>query len=100
MGLHLLDGRFRYTVNRVNHYPTLIYGSFNGRLLFAESSVTLYTLQDAIFAPSHTVSFIYRQPRRVQGDMPWPTRFTVQYDPRSHGFTASFEGFTTQRRSS
>jgi hypothetical protein len=93
MGLHLLDGRFHYTVNSVNHHPTLIYGSFDGRLLFAESSVTLFTLQDAVDAPDHTVSFRFRQPRRVQDDLPWPTRFEIHYDPRTGGFIAAFTAF-------
>jgi hypothetical protein len=95
MGFHTLDGRLRYSVDKVNHYPTLIYGTFQGRLLFAESSVTLYTLQDAVSAPSHTVTFPFRQPLRYQDNIPWPTRFTVRYDPRTRGLTAAFEGFGT-----
>jgi hypothetical protein len=93
MGLHLLDGRATYTLDAVNHNPTLIYGSFDGRMLFAEASVTLHTLQDAMNAPGHAVAFPYRQPSRVQGDLPWPTRFVVRYQPADGTFTAGFERF-------
>jgi hypothetical protein len=92
MGLHLLDRTFDYTVHNVDHHPTLIYGTFDGKVLFAEASVTLATLQDAIAAPGHVLSFPYRQPRAVQGGVPWPTRFTIQYLPGGT-FRAGFEGF-------
>jgi hypothetical protein len=98
MGLHLLDGLFHYTLDGVDHHPTLIYGTFAGRVLFAESSVTLDTLQDAVAAPGHTVSFPFRQPRHVQDDVPWPTRFTIVYDPATQGFRAGFTSFRTHHR--
>jgi hypothetical protein len=98
MGLHLLDGRVRFTVDHVNHNPVLLYGTFNGRLVFAECSVTQFNLQDAVLAPTHKLSYAFRQPRRFQDQLPWPTRFTIQYDPRSHGFTVGFEGFRVHRR--
>lgn len=92
MGLHLLDRTFDYTVRNVDHHPTLIYGTFDGKVLFAEASVTLATLQDAIAAPDHAVSFRFRQPRRVQGGVPWPTRFTIRHLPDGT-FRAGFERF-------
>jgi hypothetical protein len=95
MGLHLLDRTVDYTVRHVDHHPTLIYGTFDGKVLFAEASVTLATLQDAVAAPGHAVSFRFRQPRIVQGAVPWPTRFTVQYLP-SGTFRAGFERFRTR----
>jgi hypothetical protein len=98
MGLHLLDGLFHYTVDSVDHHPTLIYGTFGGRVLFAESSVTLDTLQDAIRAPGHTLSFPFRQPHRVQDGVAWPTRFTITYDPATQGFTAGFTRFRAHAR--
>jgi hypothetical protein len=92
MGLHLLDRTFDYTVRNVDHHPTLIYGTFDGKVLFAEASVTLATLQDAIAAPDHAVSFRFHQPRRVQGGVPWPTRFTIRHLPDGR-FRAGFERF-------
>ena len=74
---------------------TLIYGTFDGKVLFAEASVTLATLQDAIAAPGHVVSFRFHQPRAVQGGVPWPTRFAIQYLP-SGTFRAGFERFRTR----
>lgn len=93
MGLHLLDRSFDYTLERVNHNPTLIYGTFNGRMLFAEASVTLFTLQDAMRAPGHVKSFRYPQPRDVQARIAWPQRFTIRYLPRTGGFRAGFDHF-------
>lgn len=95
MGLHLLDRRFDYTIDKVDHHPTLIYGTFDGKILFAEASVTLATLQDAIAAPGGVVSFPFRQPRKVQGGVPWPTRFTIRYLPDGT-FRAGFERFRTR----
>lgn len=59
--LHLLDMSADYTVDAVNHYPVLIYGTFDGAVMFAEASVTLYTLQDVMTAPEHRLSFPFRQ---------------------------------------
>jgi hypothetical protein len=91
MGLHSLDGRVHYSVEEVNHHPVLLYGSYDGRLLFVEASVTQYNLQDAMQAPSHTLSYAYRQPRQYEQHS-WPTRFTITYHPRTGGFTAAFTG--------
>jgi hypothetical protein len=93
MGTHILDGKATYTVDAVNHTPVLIYGSYAGAMLFAESSVTLFTLQDAMTAPGHQVTFAYPSPSRVANGRPWPTRFVIRYLEATGGFTASFEGF-------
>lgn len=93
MGLHLLDDRATYTVRAVDHHPTLIYGSFAGEVLFAEASVTLQTLQDAVAAADHEVRFRYRRPRRVEGDVPWPTRFVVRHRPATGTFVTGFTRF-------
>jgi hypothetical protein len=45
--------------------------------------------------PSHTLSHVYRQPRRYQ-HRSWPTRFTITYHPRTRGFTAAFTGIRTR----
>jgi hypothetical protein len=92
MGMHLLDATQEYTVEKVDHYPVLIYGTFAGEVYFAEASVTLKTLQDAMVAPGRTISFPFRQPRTVRGDLPWPTRFVIRQLPNG-GFRAGFEGF-------
>lgn len=94
MGLHSLDGRVHYSVEEVNHHPVLLYGSYDGQLLFAEASVTQYNLQDVMQAPSHTLSYVFRQPRRYE-QRSWPTRFTMTYDPGTGGFTAGFAQIKT-----
>jgi hypothetical protein len=93
MGLHLLDTSVDYTVENVNHYPTLIYGTFDGKIVFAEASVTLYTLQDAIAAPDHRISFPFRQPSAFASEIDWPTEYVIQYLPASGGFKTGFAGF-------
>ena len=96
MGLHLLDRTFDYTVDSVNHHPTLIYGTFDGRVLFAEASVTLDTLQDAIAAPGQVVSFPYHRQRKVQDGVPWPRRFEIRYLGQTGAFRAAFVDFRTR----
>lgn len=49
-------------------------------------------------APGHTISYPFRQPRRVQDGDPWPTRFTITCDPATQGFTAGFTGFRAHAR--
>ncbi|MGN6275612.1 MAG: hypothetical protein ACTHNP_06745 [Solirubrobacterales bacterium] len=91
MGLHLLDSRFTYTVPYVDEHPVLLYGTFNGKVTFAEASVTLQTLEKV--AKAHgAISYRFPQPRRVRGGAPWPTRFTLQYLPEAGTFRAGFAG--------
>jgi hypothetical protein len=93
MGMHMLDMTVDYTVDSVNHYPVLIYGSYDGELVFAESSVTLYTLQDAVNAPDHRLVFPYRQPAAFATDIDWPTEFVIEFLPESGGFQVGFQTF-------
>jgi hypothetical protein len=93
MGLHLLDASFDYTVENVNHTPTLIYGTFDGQVIFAEASVTLFTLQDVIAAPGQTLSFTFQQPEAFATEIDWPTEFTITYLPETGGFQAGFTNF-------
>ncbi|HEX8067763.1 MAG TPA: hypothetical protein VF520_14680 [Thermoleophilaceae bacterium] len=97
MGLHLLDMTLPYTVEKVNHYPVLIYGTFDGEILFAEASVTLFTLQDAMAAPGHAVTFPFRQPPEAPADRPWPTRFAIRYVPRTRTFRVGLEDLRPAR---
>jgi hypothetical protein len=93
MGLHMLDSRFDYTVHSVDHHPTLLYGTFNGKVVFAEASVTLPNLQDVIAAPGHKLSYVFRQPRKTSGGFRWPRRFTLTFNPKTGGFTAALTRF-------
>lgn len=93
MGLHHLDMTAEYTVDAVNHTPVLIYGTFRGEVVFAEASVTLFTLQDAMAAPDHRVSFPFRQPAAFDTAIDWPTEFVIEYLPDTGGFRVGFAEF-------
>lgn len=93
MGLHLLDQRYDYTVPYVDHHPVLIYGTFDDRVLFAEASVTLDTLQDAQRADSGVIGFRFRSPAAVANGLPWPTRFQIRFLPATETFRAEFTQF-------
>ena len=93
MGLHLLDASFDYTLDNVNHTPTMLYGSFDGNLIFAETSVTLLTLQDVVNAPGQTITYPYQQPTAFANEIDWPTSFTITYLPKTGGFQAGFTDF-------
>lgn len=45
MGLHHLDKLMTYTVDNVNLNPVILYGSFEGDVLFFEGSITAYGFQ-------------------------------------------------------
>lgn len=93
MGMHILDMTADYTVESVNLNPVLIYGSFDGLLIFAEASVTLFTLQDAIAAPDHRLVFPFRQPAAFDRAIDWPTEFVIEYLPETGGFLVGFRSF-------
>ncbi|MGN6587426.1 MAG: hypothetical protein ACTHKT_08155 [Solirubrobacterales bacterium] len=95
MGMHLLDTHFTYTVPYVNRHPVLLYGTFAGKVTFAEASVTLQTLQAVEAKKNHAMWFRFRQPRRVRGGVPWPTRFRLEYLPETGAFRAGFTGLRT-----
>ncbi|MEO6297897.1 MAG: hypothetical protein ABIO74_12415 [Dokdonella sp.] len=93
MGLHLIDSTFDYTVKNVDHTPTLLYGTFAGKIVFAESSVTLQTLQYVVAAPGGSLRFPFAQPAAYASGSDWPTSFVIQYLPDTGGFKAGFSGF-------
>ena len=99
MGLHLLDATFDYTVDNVNHTPTLIYGTFNGQVVFAEASVTLFTLQDVVAAPDHQITYAFEQPQQFANNISWPTNFQIIYNPDTGGFQAGFIDFNEHKGS-
>ena len=94
MGLHLLDMTIDYTVEQVDHYPVLIYGTYDGAVIFAEASVTLQTLQDAMAAPEHKLSFPFRQPAAFANAIDWPGEYVIEYLPDTGGFKTGFVNFT------
>ena len=95
MGFHLVDYTIDYTVDTNDHYLTIIYGTFDGEIIFLEASVTLQTLQDAVRAPSQQVSLAVRQPSQKPSST-WPTSFDVVHDANTGGFTAKFSGWQSR----
>jgi hypothetical protein len=92
MGLHHLDGAFDYTVDSVNHTPTIIYGSYAGEVVFLEASVTIPTLRDVRAAPRHELTWEIRQPARFAAPTDWPTELVLRYLPDAERFEVSFAG--------
>ena len=68
----------------------------SGAIVFAEASVTLYTLQDAVNAPDHRIVFPFRQPTAVADEIDWPTEFVIEYLPDSGGVRVGFQKFVHQ----
>ena len=94
MGLHYLDTGFDYTVESVNHHPTLLYGSYGGEIIFIEASVTIFTLQDVKAAPGRSLSWPFPQPTTfAETPISWPTQFRLTYLVDSDVLEASFAGF-------
>ena len=93
MGLHYLDSAIDYTVDYVNNNPTMLYGSYDGEIVFAEASVTIFNLADVKAAPDQTLSWSYPQPTKFSSDAGWPTAFTLTYLPETDHFEAVFTGF-------
>ena len=95
MGLHNLDGSFEYTVENVNHNPVIIYGTFNGKLVFLEASLTLFGFLDALdLPPGQKLTWPILQPEIYAFDV-WPTAMSLQYDQDSGNFIFALEGFET-----
>jgi len=94
MGMHNLDGAFKYTVPNVNHNAVIIYGSFDGELAFLEVSVTLYAFEDAVALAKQgkKKTWPIRQPRNYAYSW-WPTEATLEYVPKDHDFVFEFSGF-------
>ena len=94
MGMHNLDGSFKYTVPNVNHNAVIIYGSFDGELAFLEVSLTLYAFQDAVALARQGKKKSWRilQPRQYAYAW-WPTEASLAYIPQDHTFTFEFSGF-------
>lgn len=95
MGLHNLDGNFRYDVQNVNHNPVIIYGSFNNELAFLEVSMTLYGFQDAVRRAEkgeRPLSWQIAQPKDYAFAW-WPTEVTLQYVRENNSFVLELNGF-------
>ena len=96
MGLHYLDSAMNYTVDHVNNNPTMLYGSYDGKIVFAEASVTIFNLANVKAAREQTLSWSYPQPTKFASETGWPTTFTLTYMPKTDQFEAAFTGFVRE----
>ena len=96
MGLHYLDSAIKYTVDHVNNNPTMLYGSYDGKIVFAEASVTIFNLANVKAARDQTLSWSYPQPTKFASETGWPTTFTLTYVPETDQFEAAFTGFVRE----
>lgn len=94
MGMHNLDGSFKYTVANVNHNAVIIYGSFEGELAFLEVSLTLYGFQDAVRLAKQgkKKTWPVLQPKNYAFPW-WPTEIVLQYLPEKNVFALELAGF-------
>jgi hypothetical protein len=91
MGLHNLDGRFNYTIQNVNDNPVIIYGTFDGEIVFLEASLTLYAFQNAISSDA-PISWQISQPQVYSYEW-WPNSMTLEFDPTRDVFIFSLTDF-------
>lgn len=88
MGLHNLNGQFQYSIEHVNHNPVIIYGSFDGEIVFLEASLTLFAFQDAMMAAASKGQLQWAVPQPVEYAYAWwPKAMTLNYDAEREVFT-------------
>lgn len=94
MGLHNLDGKFKFTIDSVNHNPVLIYGTFDGEIAFFEASITLYGFIDAakLAEKGKKSTWEIKQPEHYAYEW-WPTTISVEYIPKQNVFYVDLGGF-------
>jgi len=94
MGLHNLDGKFKFTIDSVNHNPVLIYGTFDGEIAFFEASITLYGFIDAakLAEKGKKSTWEIKQPEYYAYEW-WPTTISLEYAPKQNVFYVDLGGF-------
>jgi len=94
MGLHNLDGSFEYTIENVNHNPVIIYGTFDGEVVFLEGSLTLFAFQDAIKAAQGGGKSTWAIPQPASHAYAWwPKTMELEYHPEREVFSLSLADF-------
>ncbi len=94
MGLHNLNGQFQYSIEHVNHNPVIIYGSFDGEIVFLEASLTLYAFQDAMMAAKSKDQLRWAVPQPARYAYAWwPKAMTLSYDSEREVFTFALTDF-------
>jgi hypothetical protein len=94
MGLHNLDSDFEYAVYNVNHNPVIIYGTFDGNVVFLEASFTLFAFKDAMnrAAKGHMRTWKIAQPEAFMLEW-WPTELSLKHLQEGDRFLVELHGF-------
>ncbi|MGH9832704.1 MAG: DUF5602 domain-containing protein [Blastocatellia bacterium] len=88
MGLHWVEpNSHEFHGKAFTH--TFIYGSYDGRMIFAEPMISKAFLETK---PNITVPV--KLPAKYQKPGYYPTRYSVRYDPESREYTVAIEGLT------
>jgi hypothetical protein len=91
MGLHNLDKSFDFTVQNVNNNPVIIYGTFGGKIVFLEASLTLFTFQNAMISDVPVRAEIL-QPESYFYEW-WPNTVELEFDKSHDVFILSLKDF-------
>ncbi|HEY7906077.1 MAG TPA: hypothetical protein VIC53_04045 [Wenzhouxiangella sp.] len=98
MGLHNLDGDFQYSIEHVNHSPVIIYGSFDGQIVFLEASVTLFAFQDAMLAAERNEELRWEVPQPTHYAYAWwPNTMSLKYDSDREVFSFALTDFQARQ---
>ena len=88
MGNHLVNPLSKELHNQA-FTSTFLYGSYDGRLIFAEPMITR-----AFLEAKTNITEAIKQPAKYQQPGYYPTKYSVRYDPIKKEYTVALEGLT------
>jgi hypothetical protein len=91
MGLHWLDAAAPELHGRT-FTGTFIYGSYDGRFIFAEPMITKAYIESVKSLPGNTVVSAVKVPAKYQRAGYYPTRYTISWDAGSQEYRIALDG--------
>jgi len=88
MGNHMVNPLSKELHNQA-FTSTFLYGSYDGRLVFAEPMIT-----KAFLEAKTNITEAIKQPAKYQQPGYYPTKYSVRYDPIKKQYTVALEGLT------
>jgi hypothetical protein len=88
MGNHMVNPLSKELHNQA-FTSTFLYGSYDGRLIFAEPMIT-----KAFLEARTNITEAIKQPAKYQQPGYYPTKYSVRYDPTKKEYTVALEGLT------
>jgi CRISPR/Cas system CMR-associated protein Cmr5 small subunit len=88
MGNHMINPLSKELHNQA-FTSTFLYGSYDGRLIFAEPMIT-----KAFLEAKTNITEVIKQPAKYQQPGYYPTKYSVRYDPVKKEYTVALEGMT------